>query len=94
MTSALSTWVNRHLAQNAVRDNPPLGQFLRINGFRLHYIDTVSPIVSRVMWSLLMAKIFGPQSVPEKFDGFPTATGTVMSAIHEVGREPAGAGRG
>jgi pimeloyl-ACP methyl ester carboxylesterase len=32
---------------------------------------TLSPIVSRVMWPLLMAESFGPQSVPKKFDGFP-----------------------
>ena len=32
---------------------------------------TLSPIVSRVMWPLLMAKIFGPRSVPKKFEGFP-----------------------
>ena len=32
---------------------------------------TISPIVSRVMWPLLMAKIFGPRSVPKKFEGFP-----------------------
>ena len=32
---------------------------------------TISPIVSRVMWPLLMAKIFGPQSMPKKFEGFP-----------------------
>jgi pimeloyl-ACP methyl ester carboxylesterase len=28
---------------------------------------TLSPIVSRVMWPLLMTKIFGPRSVPKKF---------------------------
>jgi pimeloyl-ACP methyl ester carboxylesterase len=32
---------------------------------------TISPIVGRVMWPLLMAKIFGPRSVPKKFEGFP-----------------------
>src|ERR1700744_6340220 len=36
---ALSALVNRHLAQKAVRDNPPQGQFLEINGVRLHYIE-------------------------------------------------------
>jgi len=36
---AISALVNRHLAQKAVRDNPPLGQFLEINGVRLHYIE-------------------------------------------------------
>src|SRR5690348_9833035 len=32
---------------------------------------TVSPLISRVMWPLLMAKIFGPRSVPKKFEAFP-----------------------
>ena len=32
---------------------------------------TISPIVSRLMWPLMMTKIFGPRSVPEKFEGFP-----------------------
>ena len=32
---------------------------------------TLSPIVSRLMWPHLMAKIFGPRSVPKKFKGFP-----------------------
>ena len=32
---------------------------------------TLSPLVSRLMWPLLMAKIFGPRSVPKKFEGFP-----------------------
>ena len=32
---------------------------------------TIAPIVSRVMWPLLMAKIFGPRSMPKKFKGFP-----------------------
>jgi len=32
---------------------------------------TISPIVGRLMWPLLMAKIFGPRSVPKKFEGFP-----------------------
>ena len=36
---AISALVNRHLAQKAVRDNPPVGQFLEINGVRLHYIE-------------------------------------------------------
>lgn len=30
-----------------------------------------SPIVSRLMWPLLLRKIFGPAPVPRKFEGFP-----------------------
>jgi pimeloyl-ACP methyl ester carboxylesterase len=32
---------------------------------------TLSPLMSRVMWPVMMSKIFGPRSVPEKFKGFP-----------------------
>jgi pimeloyl-ACP methyl ester carboxylesterase len=32
---------------------------------------TVSPILSRLMWPLLLRKIFGPSPVPKKFKDFP-----------------------
>ena len=32
---------------------------------------TLSPLISRAIWPLMMAKIFGPPSVPEKFRAFP-----------------------
>jgi len=32
---------------------------------------TVSPFLGRLMWPLLLRKIFGPSPVPSKFDGFP-----------------------
>jgi pimeloyl-ACP methyl ester carboxylesterase len=32
---------------------------------------TVSPMASRLLWPLLLRKIFGPASVPQKFDRFP-----------------------
>ena len=31
----------------------------------------IAPIVSRLIWPLLLRKVFGPQSVPEKFERFP-----------------------
>lgn len=31
--------VNRHLAKKAERDNPPSGQFLDVQGVRLHYVE-------------------------------------------------------
>ena len=31
---------------------------------------TLSPLISRAIWPLMMAKIFGPRSVPEKFERF------------------------
>ena len=36
---ALSALVNRQLARNAERDNPPAGQFLEVNGAQLHYVE-------------------------------------------------------
>jgi pimeloyl-ACP methyl ester carboxylesterase len=36
---AISAMVNRRLAKKAEHDNPPIGQFLRINGVRLHYVE-------------------------------------------------------
>jgi pimeloyl-ACP methyl ester carboxylesterase len=32
---------------------------------------TVSPFIGRAAWPKVMAKIFGPKSVPEKFEAFP-----------------------
>ena len=32
---------------------------------------TISPIQSRLMWPLLLRKLFGPKPVPPKFKGFP-----------------------
>jgi pimeloyl-ACP methyl ester carboxylesterase len=32
---------------------------------------TVSPLLSRLMWPLMLRKIFSPSEVPEKFKGFP-----------------------
>jgi pimeloyl-ACP methyl ester carboxylesterase len=36
VTTAL---INRQLAKRAERDNPPIGQFLEVDGVRLHYVD-------------------------------------------------------
>jgi hypothetical protein len=36
---AAAALVNRHLAKKAERDNPPTGQFLEVNGVRLHYVE-------------------------------------------------------
>src|SRR3979411_314269 len=36
---AISALVNRHLAKGAENDNPPAGQFLEVNGVRLHYVE-------------------------------------------------------
>jgi pimeloyl-ACP methyl ester carboxylesterase len=50
---------------------------------------TLSPIVSRVMWPLLMAKIFGPGSVPRKFEGFPKEMALRPSQIRASAAESA-----
>jgi pimeloyl-ACP methyl ester carboxylesterase len=31
--------LNRHLAKKAEDDNPPAGQFLEVDGVRLHYVE-------------------------------------------------------
>ena len=36
---AILALVNRRLARNAENDNPPAGQFLEVNGVRLHYVE-------------------------------------------------------
>jgi pimeloyl-ACP methyl ester carboxylesterase len=50
---------------------------------------TIAPIVSRVMWPLLMTKIFGPRSVPEKFEGFPKEMAVRPSQIRASAAESA-----
>ncbi len=50
---------------------------------------TLSPIVSRLMWPLLMAKIFGPPSVPKKFEGFPKEMAFRPSQIQASAAEAA-----
>jgi pimeloyl-ACP methyl ester carboxylesterase len=50
---------------------------------------TISPVVSRVMWPLLMTKIFGPRSVPEKFEGFPKEMALRPSQIRASAAESA-----
>ena len=50
---------------------------------------TVSPLVSRLVWPLLLKVIFGPRSVPTKFDGFPKAMAVRPSQIHASAEESA-----
>ena len=50
---------------------------------------TISPIVGRVMWPLLMTKIFGPRSVPKKFEGFPKEMALRPSQIRASAAESA-----
>jgi pimeloyl-ACP methyl ester carboxylesterase len=50
---------------------------------------TISPIVSRLVWPLLMTKIFGPRSVPKKFEGFPKEMALRPSQIRASAAESA-----
>ena len=36
---AATALVNRQLAKKALRDNPPQGRFIDVNGVRLHYVE-------------------------------------------------------
>jgi pimeloyl-ACP methyl ester carboxylesterase len=50
---------------------------------------TLSPIVDRVMWPLMMAKMFGPRAVPTKFEGFPKEMALRPSQIRASAAESA-----
>jgi pimeloyl-ACP methyl ester carboxylesterase len=50
---------------------------------------TVSPIASRLMWPILMKKIFGPRAVPRKFDAFPKEMAVRPSQIQSSAAESA-----
>jgi pimeloyl-ACP methyl ester carboxylesterase len=51
--------------------------------------QTLSPIAARIMWPVLMAKIFGPLSVPKKFEGFPKEMAVRPSQIRAAAAESA-----
>jgi pimeloyl-ACP methyl ester carboxylesterase len=50
---------------------------------------TLSPIISRLMWPLMMAKIFGPRSTPAKFERFPKEMALRPSQIRASAAESA-----
>ena len=50
---------------------------------------TLSPVLARVIWPLLMRKIFGPRSVPKKFKGFPKEMALRPSQIRASSTESA-----
>jgi pimeloyl-ACP methyl ester carboxylesterase len=51
--------------------------------------QTLSPLISRLMWPLLMKKIFGPKSAPRKFEAFPKAMAVRPSQIRASAAESA-----
>jgi pimeloyl-ACP methyl ester carboxylesterase len=50
---------------------------------------TLSPMVSWLMWPLMMAKIFGPRSAPAKFEQFPKEMALRPSQIRASAAESA-----
>jgi pimeloyl-ACP methyl ester carboxylesterase len=50
---------------------------------------TLSPLISRVTWPLMMAKIFGPRHVPAKFKVFPREMALRPSQIRASAAESA-----
>jgi pimeloyl-ACP methyl ester carboxylesterase len=50
---------------------------------------TLSPVISRAIWPLMMAKIFGPRSMPEKFAAFPKEMALRPSQIRASAAESA-----
>ena len=50
---------------------------------------TISPLLSRLMWPLLLRKIFGPSPVPEKFKAFPEEMAVRPSQIRASAAESA-----
>jgi pimeloyl-ACP methyl ester carboxylesterase len=50
---------------------------------------TVSPIAARLVWPLLMRKVFGPAAVPSKFDGFPKEMAVRPSQLKSSAAESA-----
>ena len=50
---------------------------------------TLSPLISRAAWPMVMAKIFGPQSVPKKFEAFPKEMALRPSQIRASAAEAA-----
>lgn len=50
---------------------------------------TIAPLVSRLIWPLLLRKIFGPAPVPAKFEGFPEEMAVRPSQIHAEAAESA-----
>jgi pimeloyl-ACP methyl ester carboxylesterase len=51
--------------------------------------NTISPIVSRLLWPAMLRKMFGPRSVPRKFAGFPKEMAVRPSQIRAGAAETA-----
>jgi pimeloyl-ACP methyl ester carboxylesterase len=51
--------------------------------------NTLSPLLSRLIWPLLLRKVFGPSPVPKKFEGFPKEMALRPSQIQASASEAA-----
>jgi pimeloyl-ACP methyl ester carboxylesterase len=51
--------------------------------------NTISPVISRWMWPVMLEKIFGPRSVPKKFENFPKELALRPSQIRASAAESA-----
>ncbi|WBL81624.1 alpha/beta hydrolase [Bradyrhizobium xenonodulans] len=60
-----------------------------IPGFGDILSHTISPILSRLMWPATLRRLFGPRSVPQKFDGFPKALAVRPSQLRAGAAEAA-----
>jgi pimeloyl-ACP methyl ester carboxylesterase len=60
-----------------------------IPGFGDVLSHTVSPLLSRVVWPLLLKVIFSPKSMPKKFEAFPKAMAVRPSQLHASAEESA-----
>jgi pimeloyl-ACP methyl ester carboxylesterase len=63
------------------------GPAVPIFGDVLRY--TLSPMLGRAMWPLLLRKIFGPSPTPAKFDGFPVGMALRPSTLRASAAESA-----
>jgi pimeloyl-ACP methyl ester carboxylesterase len=63
------------------------GPAIPIFGDVLRY--TISPLLGRLMWPLILRKIFGPSHTPTKFNGFPVAIALRPSALRASAAEAA-----
>lgn len=50
---------------------------------------TISPFLSRLLWPAMLRKLFRPQPVPQKFEGFPKAMAVRPSQIRASAAEAA-----
>jgi pimeloyl-ACP methyl ester carboxylesterase len=50
---------------------------------------TISPLLGRLNWPLLLRKMFGPKPVPKKFDGFPEEMAMRPSQVRASAAESA-----